>query len=503
MSKRKNKIVSGISIDTAGTVVGMVVGLLVVPFFFHYISKDHYGLWLAINGLVALISVVDMGTDQYLTTVVADDTKFYSPEIGHHVLSTLIVKMAMASVFAGVGFIIYIFIANLIVIDPSTLDSAKNAYLIALAALVFTLFAGTISTLLYGRQHFSLVNGLSSLSGILASLGTILFLALGFDITAFPLALLCAALIQYAVLFSYQIKRYPHVQFNLTNFRFQNKKEMISYSVSFQMLRWVHTLRSQYVVIAINNLVGPSAAALYNLTYRLPQMVPMFASKIALPFFPSFSEYFANNQVGQASNTFKKVNRLLFRYSLFSAIVCFVVTKSFVSLWVGVGSFAGMGVLFLLIFYAFIIAAMGAFGIVIFSSKKFEKWTIVSVVEVICAVTLSYVLSFDFGLLGVIAGFALASMINQFYLFKIVLKQLQLPFIDFAKNVFVYAIVTNVSTLLLALIIMSFVDISGWSELISVCVIFALVHVFLYEGVLMLKSKEIGIKAKLVSVVKL
>jgi hypothetical protein len=142
-------------------------------------------------------------------------------------------------------------------------------------------------------------------------------------------------------------------------------------------------------------------------------------------------------------------------------------------------------------------------GTVIYASKSFEKWTFVSITEIICAVALSYVLSFNLGLLGVIAGFALPSVISQFYLLKIVLKQLQLSFIEFAKNVFVYAIVTNASTLLTAILIMSCVEISGWTELVSVCLIFALVHVSLYEGVLMLKSKEIGFTAKLISAVKL
>jgi O-antigen/teichoic acid export membrane protein len=477
--------------------------VLVVPLFFNYISKEQYGNWLAVNGLVALITAVDMGTDQYLATIVADDKKFYSPEIGHIVFSTLIIKLVIASLIAGVGFILYVFISRLLVIEPSILASAKNAYLISLLVLVCNLFAGTISTLLYGRHHFSLVNGLASASAVMASLGTIIFLALGFNISAFPLALLCSVFIQYSIQFTFLVKRYPHVQIKLKDFRFQNKKEMINYSVSFQILRWVHTLRSQYVVIAINNLISPSAAALYNLTNRLPQMVPLFASKITSPFFPSFAEFFANERIDLVASRFLKVSKLLFRFSLFFAILTFVVTKSFVTLWVGSSSFAGMSVLFLLSLSAFIFAAMGAFGIVIFASKKFEKWTFFSVIEIICAISLSYGLSFYFGLIGLIAGFVLASMITPIYLSKIVFKQLKLSFFDFSKSVLVYALVTNVSSLLFAFLIVTFFEISDWSELISVCLIFVLVHVILYEGVLMVKSKEIGFKAKMISAVKL
>jgi O-antigen/teichoic acid export membrane protein len=503
MRNRKKKIISGIGIDAVGTIISIIVGLVAVPFFFHYITKEQYGLWLAISGLVALISVLDMGVDQYLTTIISDDKKFFSQNVGHHLLSSLIVKCVVVTVFTLAGIILYIFISNLLLIEPSSLETAKSTYLIALLALVFTLFSGTVSTILFGRHHLSLVNGLASLSGVLASFGTILFLSLGFNIRAFPLALLSAGLIQFSVLFGFMVKKYPHIRLTLTNFQFQSRKEMISYSMSFQMLRWAYILRTQYVVIAINNFVGPGSAALYNLTGRLPQMVALFASKIASPFFPTFSEYFINKKIDLAAISFIKINKILFRFSLFSITVCFILTKAFVSLWVGLNGFAGNGVLFLICLYTLIIAAMGSFGIVIYASKNFENWTSVSVIEIVCAVILSYVLSFDYGLFGVIAGLVLASLISQFYLFKIVLKQLHLSFVGFAKEVFTYAIVTNISSLFVGLMITLFIEISGWVDIVVICIIFSLFHVLAYEGVLMLKSKELTLKDKFISAVRL
>lgn len=503
MTNTKGKIISGIGIDAGGTLIAMAVGLLVVPFFFSFISKEQYGLWLAVSGLVALISVLDMGTDQYLTTIIADDNKFHSPEIGQHILSTLVVKLAITCVFIGIGLVLYLFLTSLLVIEPATLGAAKDAYLYAIVALLITLYAGTISTILYGRHHFSLVSGMASLSSILGSVGVIVFLYFDFNISAFPLALIVAALFQYLVLLVFLLINYPHIRFRLTDFKFQNKKEMISYSVSFQMLRWFHTLRTQYIVIAVNNLVGPNAAALYNLTNRVPQLISLFASKIALPFFPLLSEHFANNRIDLAADIFIKVNKLLFRFSLFAAIVCYVVAKAFVAAWVGPDSFAGMAVLFVLTLYAFVIAAMGAFGIVIYSSKKFEKWSLVSITEIICSVVLSYVLSFDHGLLGVVVGFALASMINQIYLFTIVLKQLNIARKDFAKNILAYAFVKNIGTLFVAVCMLATIKISGWLDIFLTCIAFAIFHFISNEGLKMLSSNEIGWKAKFMSAIKL
>jgi len=503
VKSRKIKLISGIGVDAIGSIISIIVGFMAIPYFFDYISKEQYGLWLAINGLVALISVVDIGTDQYLTTVVADDSKFYSFEIGNYILSTLVIKFLIASIFMGVGLIIYIFISYILVINSSDINISRNTYVLALLTLVFTLFMGTISTILYARQHFTLINTLTSVVGVITSFGTIFLLSLNFNIAAFPSAILIASIFQFSILFIFLVINYPHINLNLTKFKFINKYEMIQYATSFQILKWIHILRTQYIIIAINNLVGPSSAALYTLTYRLPQMVIVFASKIAIPFFPAFSEYFANEKIEIAANIFIKINLFLFRFALFGAIVCFVVTKSFVSLWVGTINFAGNNTLLLLCFYVFIIASMGVFGIIIYSSKKFEKWTYVSFVEVICAITLSYVLSFKLGLFGLVAGFVFASIISQLYLFKIVLNQLKIPINYFIKKIFLYSVGKNISTIFVAIITWWFIEISDWIELISLCTIFVLIHLLLSEGLLFFKSTELGVKARFKSIIKL
>lgn len=503
ISKRKRRVIYGVSVDAIGTIFAMLVGILVVPYFFLYISKEQYGAWLAVNALVALISLVDMGTDQYLTTIVADDEKFHSENIGHVILSSLILKSLIAIIICVAGFILYALIPLVLVIDPPLLNVVRQTFLICLGSLIFTMFASTVSVILFGRHHFSIINFLVSLSAILGSSGTIVFLSLGLNIKAFPLALLSSSLIQFIVLFLFLIKTYPHIKLRIKGFVFHNKKEMVAYSTSFQLLRWAHTIRSQYIVIAINNLISPNAAALYNLTNRLPQMIPLFASKVASPLFPSFSEFFAKGNIKLASSTFLKISKLLFRLSFFSAIVIFVVGKAFVSLWVGSSNFAGMNILFLLTLSAFIFSAMGVFGIVIFASKKFEKWVFWSVLEILIAVFLSYILSINFGFFGVVFGMVVASMITPLYLLAIALRQLNLTFSNFLKSVVLYALFANISTVLFAVVVINFIEMSDWGQLISICVSFAIIHMLSYEGLLMFRSKEISFKAKLIAVVKL
>lgn len=499
----KKKIFSGIGIDAIGSIASLVTGIAVLPFYFSYISQEQYGLWLAISGLVALISVVDMGADQYLMTIVSNDEKFYSKDIGSYVISTLIIKTIVSILFFIVGLLVLIFLPMIIKMESKFLLIAKETFNLSLLLLVLNLYYGTFSTIAYARHNISLVNGLASLSTIFSSISTILFLGLGFDIAAFPVSLLLFGLLQLMYLLYYSINEYPHIKFNIKNYKFENIRPMINFSLSFQGLKLLFMIRTQYISIAINNLVGPSAVASYSLTSRLAQMVPVFGSKIALPFFPSFSKYFAINKIRDASEIFIKINKIIFRFSIFSIIVCFSITKTFIELWVGISAYAGNGILILICIYSLLISCMSGFGIVIYSSKNFEKWSLMSFIEIVFIFLLSYLLSIDYGFTGIVFGFVCASLISQVYLFVIASNQLKISYKEFILNVFLYAIRSNISTLIFAIVIINLVTISSWIDLILCCFLFAVINLISYEGFMVLKSKELGLRCKLRSVLKL
>lgn len=499
----KAKIISGMSVDAIGSIASLVVGIAVLPFYFNYISQEQYGLWLAISGLVALISVVDMGADQYLMTIVSNDKKFFSKDIGSYVLSTLVIKTLVSLLFLIVGLVVFIFLPLVIKIESAFLSIAKQTFTLSLLLLILNLYSGTISTIAYARHHLSLVNGLASLSSVLTSIGTILLLSLGFDIIAFPVSLLLFGSLQLIYLLYYSINKYPHIEFNIKNYKFQNIRPMMNFSFSFQVLKLLFMVRTQYIAIAINNLVGPSAVASYNLTSRLVQMVPVFSSKIALPFFPSFSKYFAINNIRDASEIFTKINKIIFRFSIFSIIICVSITKPFVVLWVGSSAYAGNGILALLCIYALIISCLSGFGIVIYSSKNFEKWSFISFIEIIFIFLLSYLFSINYGFIGIVFGFVCASLISQVYLFIMVLNQLKISYKQFLLNVFFYAVRSNISTLIFAVVIINLFPISSWTEIIICCLLFVVINLISYEGFLVFNSKELGLRRKLRSVLKL
>ncbi len=496
MLENKNKILSGISIDLFGSIIGTILGFVIVPFYFRYITSFEFGIWLAVSGLTALITMVDLGTDQYLTTVTASDKKFYSSNYSDYLTSIIIIKTFISFIFIIAGGAILYFINDLIDINKNYLNISKLVFVLGVINIILNTYTTTINSILYSRHHYRLINLSTTLSTLLTSFFTLFLLMIGFEILSFPLAILSANILQTIFLLFFLLRNYPNVKLNLKEHKFIDRNEILSYSTKFQMLKWVQTLRSQYILIAINNLTGPLDVVKYNFTYRIPQIVPNYALKIVHPFFPSISDLFEKGELLKVQSVFNKISLILFRIAFFAGLSIIFLNESFIKLWVGSDKFAGNFVLYLLVAYLVVFVSLGAFGIIIYASKNFENWTKWSLVEILVSIISSYYLSFEFGLTGIVIGYVFGSFITQFYLFYIVLNQLKLNKIYFLIKMFKYAFFSNIYCLLFGVVIFAFFKIDSWISFIFAIlgfVMFALINDF----ILIINSKEIGLKKKI------
>lgn len=498
---KKKAILQGIFVDYFGAVLVVLAGFILIPFYFTFISKDEYGLWLAINSVVLMVALVDLATDQFLTTVTANDRKFFSEEYADYLTSILLVKAVSAVVVVGVSSIIFVLLASLLDVGVS-LQHAQTTFSFAILALVCGIFINSIPTILYARHHYSLVNAYTNIFSIASIVGAIFLLRMGYGIIAFPIAQLISTALQGLIFAALLMQRFPHIRLRIKNFKFVGKSEILGYATNFQALRWVYTFRTQYISIAINNLVGSGYLAQYMLTSRLAQLGPTFAAKFAQALFPSMASFFEKGDTQKVAEILLKASKVLTRVAIFSGIVLFSLNKSFVEIWVGEDKYAGDGALIFIVMYMMIYIAMAQFAIVIFASKKFERWVFWGVLEMIMAITFSYYFSIWFGLLGVVMGFVLSSLPTQIYLFRIVLRQLELGTSKFIQEIASYSIRPNIIPLIFACVMTLFqIEVSSWVGLIGFVCLFSTSHL-IFDATQIISCKKIGLRNKIAEVLK-
>lgn len=494
---KKKAILRGIFVDYFGVVLTVLAGFIAIPFYFTFISKEEYGIWLAINSVVLMVALVDLATDQFLTTVTANDERFYSKEYADYLTSILLVKAASAVVVVAVSSIIFIFLASILGIKASLQHEAQATFSLAALALVCGIFANAIPAILYARHHYSLVNAVTNLFLITSIVGAIFFLWMGFGIIAFPMAQLISAILQGLILAVLLKQRFPHVRPRIKNFKFVGKSELLGYATNFQALRWLYTFRTQYISIAINNLVGATFLAQYMLTSRLAQLGPTFAAKFSQAFFPSMANLIEMGDTQKVARIFIKISKVLTRVAIFSGLLLFSLNESFVAIWVGEDKYAGDAALILIVMYMMIYIAMSQFAIVIFASKKFERWVYWGLFEIITAIVFSYFFSIWFGLPGVLMGFVFASLPTQIYLSRIVLRQLNLGTSKFIQEIASYSIRPNIIPFVAACAMIALqIEVSTWLGLIGLASLFLMTHL-VFEVMRTLNSRENGLKNKI------
>ncbi len=498
MTKRKVNIFSGISIDFLGYLLSILLSFALLPFYFEYISKSEYGIWLVINGLVSVISLIDVGADQYLTKFIADDKLFYSDKIGKYFYETLKVKFIVASLFLIIGAIIYLMINLFVKIDLEYQEIAQKSYLISLITLVLNLFLTTFSNIFFVRHHYFLVNFSNSLVLVLPSIFTIYLLKLNYGLLAFPISICVLSFIQ-LIYFVFKFKaNFSHVKVSSEIFKFSVEKELYQFSKSFIILKWIHLIRTQFVIIVLNNSIGASFSTRYNITSRLPYMLQTLTSKFALMIFPTFSEYNSLGQTAKLKSMFISINKLLFRVSFLGGILLLGFSEKFISLWIGENLFLGNWILFFLLLHVLVYSSMAFFGVVVFSLQSFGSWTRWCIVEILILFSLTFYFWEILDTVSIVCLFVFSSLINQSYLFYHVLKILKIPIREFANSVLVYSIKSNLSIIVFTSIALKYFNIESWKGLIFTVLFLIISNYLIVNGFKFVNSNSKSLFGRLI-----
>ncbi|MBY0245774.1 MAG: oligosaccharide flippase family protein [Sphingobacteriaceae bacterium] len=489
----KKKLFLGVSSDYLYVLVTTIIGFLVVPFYLKHVSLVEYGVWLAVFGLIQLLTMANLAVDQYLVNIITKDELFYSKKMSKYLNTTFLIKSLVAGLFLFVGMLMFYFLVYLINLETKFIDRAQTIFILVFINLILNLYASTLQTILNARLHFMFVNTTTFISSITNSIGVILFLQLGCNIISFPLATLIGSLIAIICQIIFFKINYPKFKWQV-GFSFIDFKAMLRYSLSFQLLTLVHTLRTQYVTVIINKIVSPIALSQYNLSSRLPQMAQMLASKLVMPFHPHLSQKYDSIAPETLQRDFVFLNKIVMRFSLFSFLTFLAIGMPFMNIWLGVGKNLDENTYFVILTYTLFISSFSSFGIIIYITKKFQKWTLWSVVEVIVALVLSYFLGLRYGVFGVVLGLFLASFINQLYLIKIVLAQLKFKPAAFFKSLYKFVILPNIPTVILVFLIREYYTIDSWLPLIISGSVILLSQLLVYELPLLIKHKFFNFK---------
>lgn len=330
------KLLKNASFSAAGQVVNIVVNILFVPAYIHFLGIEGFGIYSFLLLFFGWVIILQAGIDPAVTKMTA---KFVAENnhanINSLITASMIFQIIIASVIGGIFVLSSDFLASFIVKDKTDfLDQTRVALYYAGLNIVVLMCRNVYTALFMGLQRYDISSTYDALFNLLASLFALLALWLGYGIVGMILVRLIVNTLSVVVL-HYAVKNL------VSSFRH-------SLSISKELFKEIHSYASWIVVGRINRLtvnalppiligmhIGPSGIAYFNIASRLVLALNNLLASSINVIFPFVSELEALKETGRIKSAYLGVNRIL---SLISApLYCFGIIYSWdlLYLWLG------------------------------------------------------------------------------------------------------------------------------------------------------------------------
>ena len=440
LDKKWAPALRGVTSDGAATIVVTVANLIAIPLYINYLGVDQYGVWITIFSLVGVIALFEIGVDQYVVASLSTESGDLTVATKMVISKVLLIKIYTSLLYILGGIFLYNYYRLFISVGVDMTQSMQLIVVVLVSFYVVNLYINLYNSLLISKQKFQFINIVTAVFSVLAIILALGMLNLGYGIESIPIGLFSASFLQLLIYINY-FKDTLNLSSTKVVFFKKIDKELINYSTSFQVLKIAYYYRNQLINLVINNVIGSYAVTIYSVVTRLSTMTATIINKMIGPLFPQLTIEISKNT---ANKLFIRLNILIVRITIIFATLIYFINPIFINFWVGSGYEVSRSYLASYLIYYIIIQSMSIYGMVIYSTKKFEKWPFYAVIEVGTSLILAIFLGNLYGIVGIISALVISSLFIQIYLFYIVLNQLEINKYYFINEIWKKALIPNI-----------------------------------------------------------
>jgi O-antigen/teichoic acid export membrane protein len=389
-------------------ILTILVNFSVIPIYLNFMSLDEFGLVVTIQGVIVLLSLTDLGMSAFATQKLSDKEFFNSYNAIVFIDTVQLFQYLLGAIMGLMGFLFYCFFEDIISVNDEYLKSAKTYFIFAWAGVVLRVFYSVNNSILASQHHLSFINFLSGMYFILATIFNVFFLNIGYGIEMFGASFLLSSLFILIILVLKVYNETQVVTIIPTKFNWDYVRNGFSYTLKFQLLKISHISKMNLFTVLLNNFAGQVIVAKYNITNKIPQLIPGFYSKIVLNLFPSMSSWFSSGDPAKFTIYYKRIFIISLELTVYMVMGVYYLNYSFIDLWVGADKFIDYSVFYIIVINMFMMLVTSFTGLVIQSSGKFSKLPVISVLEVLFFVILSTILFKLYGVFGFFVGYILS-----------------------------------------------------------------------------------------------
>ena len=318
-----------------------LTSIILLPYYFKFVSTSDYGIWLGGISFLSLVSVLEANIGLILTQQLAEKwTKNKPDEFSKYLTAALLFGLAISSFIILFTYFFEDTLSTWLSHKKHIENSFKTSFFLYAISLSITIISSYVSSV---SQVF-LKTLLPPFFNIFASI-----IGIAYTVWAIPsqgiIAIAAGNLIKgaiYGVLLSiYVCKILGEKKISLIiEFSYITKLiRNISLPFISKIGMTIATSMQNFIIAAS---ISASATTIFDITKRLPFMIQAVINMIAVSTFTSFSLFYSERKNSTSNHAYTNYYFSLIRILLLLALMgIFFIGQDFITLWVGFDKFGG------------------------------------------------------------------------------------------------------------------------------------------------------------------
>lgn len=385
--------------------ITVILGFFLTPFVVHSLGRTGYGIWVLVGSFIGYYGLLNLGVSSAMTRYIARYSAQGDSKALNEVAST---ALTMFVVTGALGVLLSVVLAPVLA-DFFQVAEDQRAVFIRLLWMIgiatgIGFPSGVLGSLVTAREHFLAANILAITRELLRAGLTVLFLTLGWGLLGIGLAPLVSTVV--GILSNIILARIfaGDVKLRLMHANLKTLGMLLLYGGVTTVIAIADIMRSNLDSFVIAKWIGLSSVGIYGIAAAILHYVVRLITTGTGVLTPRFAALEGKGDREQLQQLLAKALAISSFLSFGACMAAIVFGKQFILWWVG-GEFAGaVPILWILATGSAFALAQSPSIAFMYAVNKHHFYAIATILEAIANLSLSIILAYRYGIVGVALG---------------------------------------------------------------------------------------------------
>jgi len=394
----------------ANRLVTLGVWFFLTPFMVSHLGHTTYGLWALIGSIVAYASLLDLGIAASIVKFVAEHrAREEHEELTAMLASCLGAFLALGALVVTLGATLAPFLPNIFDIPAHDQRTASWAILAAAANAGLSLPLSIPNAVLFGLQRLDLVAISAIVSMGLFAFATVVVLSLHGGLVLLVLMGIPVSLLGGSLSMFFVRRVAPDIRIGLRRWDRRTMRKLGSFSLPAFALEAGGQLESSTDDIVVGAFLPVAAVGPYSVARQLSALPQVLSAQFSWAIMPLASQFDAQDSRSRVRELLVTATRTALASFLPIGLGVMILGSRFLTAWIG-PAFGSAGTIVVVLTCAGLLyTTLGPAAVVSIGSNRHRVLAALAIGGAVLNVTLSIILVYPYGALGVALGTLIAA----------------------------------------------------------------------------------------------